>query len=172
VQRILPASSWGYGDLIGRRGKRIRFVVNHVAVGNNSLYGWFVQSGLSTHYWVSKKGVIEQYVPDAQAAYGQGIVSAGSDFPPEYPGNGPDYNRMCLSIEREGYPTEEVPPAQWAAIITLNRWLAFTYQVPVDDDHIVGHYRTDSRNRAGCPSTPSMGAPLYLSRIVDAMRAA
>lgn len=160
---MLP--SWGYGRL-DRGGYQIRFIVNHVAVGNNSLYGWFYGKELSTHYWVSKTGVIEQYVPDTGAAYGQGIVSAGSQFPPEYPGNGPDYNKMALSIEREGFPTEEPTAIQWQRIVELNRYLAYRWSVPVDGDHIVGHYRTDHVTRAGCPSTPSLTAPAYMAELI------
>lgn len=145
-------------------------------MGNGSLYGWFLGSpnnpntgSLSTHYWVAKSGVIEQYVPDTGAAYGQGTVSAGSDFPPEYPGSGPAYNQMALSIEREGYPTEEATALQWMSIVALNKWLAFTYKVPVDGDHIVGHYRSDARSRAGCPSTPRYNATVYMAKLVAAV---
>lgn len=177
VQRLLPGphnsqgvvSSWGYGRL-DRAGHAIRFIVNHVAVGNNSLYNWFYGQELSTHYWVSKTGLIEQYVPNIGAAYGQGIVTAGSQFPPEYPGNGPAYNQMALSIEREGYPTEEPTTAQWDAIVRLNRYLATTYQVPVDTDHIVGHYRTDHISREHCPSSPSLNASAYMTKLVEAIK--
>lgn len=110
-------------------------------------------------------------MPDTGAAYGQGIVSAGSDFPPEYPGNGPAYNQMALSIEREGYPYEEATDAQWSAIVGLNRWLARTHGVPVDADHIVGHYRSDHISRSGCPSTPSLTAAAYMTRLVAAVGA-
>ena len=172
MPRLLPLSCWGYGRT-DRGGRQVRFIVNHVAVGNGSLYGWFLSQGsLSTHYWISRTGVIEQYVPDTGAAYGQGIVSAGSDFPPEYPGDGPDYNRMALSIEREGYPTDEPTAVQWAAIVALNRWLAYAHNVPVDGDHIVGHYRSDHINRGGCPSSPAYGAAAYLARLVQDVRAA
>lgn len=178
VQRILPQVNWGYGRS-DRGGYQIRFIVNHVAVGNGSLYGWFLNSPnnpktgpLSTHYWISKTGVIEQYVPDSGAAYGQGITSAGSNFPPEYPGNGEDYNKMCLSAEREGYPYEEPTAPQWASIVALNRWLAFTYSVPVDGDHIVAHARTDHIDRANCPSSPSLPTAAYMAKLVAAVKGA
>lgn len=105
-------------------------------------------------------------MPDGGAAYGQGIVTAGSAFPPGYPGDGPTYNQMCLSIEREGYPSEEPTPIQWQRIVELNRWLAHEYGVSVDTDHIVGHYRTDHISRANCPSTPTLSAPAYMSKLV------
>jgi N-acetyl-anhydromuramyl-L-alanine amidase AmpD len=149
-----------------------------VAVGYGSLYGWFLRSPanpktgpLSTHYWVGQDGTIEQYVPDTGASYGQGVTSAGSAFPPEYPGSGVAYNQMALSIEREGYPTEEATPIQWQRIVELNRWLAHTYHVPMDGDHIVGHYRTDRSSRSGCPSTPSLTAAAYMAKLVDALLA-
>ena len=165
-QRLLPESQVNYGSTVPRLGRRIRFIVNHVAVGNGSLYGWFKTSGLSTQYWVSKAGVTEQYVEDHLAAYGQGIVSEGSDFPPEYPGRGDLYNCMALSIEREGYQYEEPPPAQWAALVALNRWLAWRHSVPVDRDHIVGHYRSDWRNRAQCPH---VSAEAYMQRLIESV---
>ncbi len=149
----------------------MRYLVNHVAVGNGSLYGWFSSQQLSTHFWVGKDGTIEQYVPLDQAAYGQGAVSAGSDFPAGYPGNGPDYNRMAISAEREGYPSEEPTAAQWAAIVHLNAWLAQEYALPLDGDHIVGHYRSDHANRSHCPTTPTLNGPQYMARLIAAVAA-
>ena len=105
-------------------------------------------------------------MPDSGAAYGQGIVSAGSDFPPEYPGDGPTYNQMSLSIEREGYPSEEPTPIQWQRIVELNRYLAHVHQVPLDGDHIVGHYRSDHVARGRCPSTPTLSAAAYMAELV------
>jgi hypothetical protein len=135
-----------------------------------------VQSGLSTHFWVAQDGTIEQYVPLSAAAYGQGIVTAGSDFPAGYPGDGPNYNRMAVSIEREGKAyqdgdADEPSDAQWASIVALNRWLAFTHGLPLDSDHIVGHYRSDHLGRARCPSSRSMDAPTYMSRLLQSLKA-
>jgi N-acetyl-anhydromuramyl-L-alanine amidase AmpD len=169
IKRILPQSSWGYGRT-DREGLPIRFIVNHVAEGNGSLYGYFASKQLSTHYWVSKSGVIEQYVPDTGAAYAQGAVTSGSAFPPEYPGYGPAYNQMALSIEREGFITEEPTAIQWQRIVELNRWLAYLWNVPVDTDHIVAHARTDHINRANCPSSPSLSAAAYMNRLVSEVR--
>lgn len=157
-----------YGSQVPRLGWPIRFLVNHVAEGPNSLYGWFLQSGLSTNYWVSKRGAIEQYVIDERAAYGQGNVSAGSDFPLEYPGRGDWYNCMSISIEREGFHTEGATAEQWAAIVALNRWLAYLHEIPVDRQHIVGHYRSDWKNRARCPH---LNPEPYMARLIDAVRA-
>lgn len=142
-----------------------------MAEGNNSLYGWFASQELSTHYWVAKDGRIEQYVPDTGAAYGQGIVSSGSDFPAGYPGSGQVYNQMALSIEREGYHYEEPTPAQWRSIVALNRWLAYAHAIPVDDQHIVGHYRTDHVSRINCPSSPSMPHATYMARLIQEVQA-
>lgn len=158
---ILPGRCYG-----SRGGNPVRFIVNHVAVGNGSLFGWFTQSGLSTHYWVGKNGDIEQYVPLSMAAWGQGLVTPGSDFPPEYPGDGYTYNQMAVCIEREGYPNEVPTLAQWHGIVALNRWLATRYSLPVDRDHIVGHYRSDYRNRAECPSA---NAEAYMERLIAAV---
>lgn len=179
MERLLPRSAYGYGqfDRAGNpyRSGPVRFVVNHVIAGPTgraaSLYGWFVQSGLSTHFYVRRDGLIEQYVPLLAAAYGQGVTSAGSDFPAGYPGSGSAYNNQALSIEREGQPWEEPTPIQWARLVALNRWLADgadgTYPpIPLDGDHIVGHYRTDWRNRASCPH---VDGPRYMARLLKAM---
>jgi hypothetical protein len=175
VEKILPDSCWGYDD-DARHGMAVQFIVNHIAEGYGSLFGWFLQSGLSTHFWVGQDGTIEQYVPLEAAAYGQGIVSAGSDFPAGYPGNGPDYNRMAVSIEREGKAfgdadADEPSDAQWSSIVALNGWLAYTYALPLDDQHIVGHYRSDHVNRSRCPSSRSMDAPAYMSRLLESLKA-
>lgn len=151
-----------------RLGRPIRFIVHHVAVGNGSLYGWFKTSGLSTHYWVAKDGTIEQYVLDELAAYGQGIVSAGSDFPTEYPGRGDLYNCMALSIEREGFPDVPPPERQWVSMLALDRWLIAQYRIPVDRQHLVGHYRSDWRTRANCPR---VAPEPYMQSIIAALAA-
>src|SRR5215469_174851 len=90
-------------------------IVVHVQEGNGSLYGWFnnPSSDASSHYWVAKSGVIEQYVDTKLQAWAQ---SAG--------------NADYLSVETEGYVTEAFTSAQSASLKELLQWASTTFKFP------------------------------------------
>lgn len=79
----------------------------HVAQGNSSLYGWFSNSRaqVSSHFWASKTGVIEQYVDCADKAWAE---AAG--------------NSQYVSVETEGYNTEFLTDAQLNAVSRIYAW--------------------------------------------------
>lgn len=70
----------------------------HVQAGNNSPFGWFnnASSQASSDFWVSKTGVIEQY------------VNTGTDYAWAQAAGNPYY----ASVETEGHPNEPLTPAQ------------------------------------------------------------
>jgi hypothetical protein len=90
-------------------------LVLHVQEGNNSLAGWFnnPDAGASSTFWVSKTGVLEQYVDADLDAWAQG---SGNDT----------YN----SVETEGYVAEPLTAAQEAMLASLYQWGAETYGWP------------------------------------------
>lgn len=92
----------------------------HVQAGNGSLYGFFNSSGrASSHFWVSKKGAVEQYVDTK--------LRAEADL---------DGNDATISIETEGgtgstADTDQWTDAQVEAIIDLVAWITDTHNIPV-----------------------------------------
>ena len=98
----------------GRMGAHLGLVL-HVQAGNGGLSGWFNNptSRASSTWWVSKTGVLEQYVDADLCAWAQGT------------GNG-EYN----SVETEGYPTEALTAAAEATLARLYAWGATVYRWP------------------------------------------
>lgn len=86
----------------------------HTQAGNGSLYGYFNRSGAaSSHFWVSKGGLVEQYVDTA--------LRAEADL---------DGNATTISVETEGV-SEPWTPAQVSAIIALVSWALDTHGIPL-----------------------------------------
>jgi hypothetical protein len=93
-----------------------RAIILHSAAGRGSLYNFFkTSSSLESHFWVSERGVVEQYIDTERRA---------------------DANRnangFAISIETESSPqaTEPWTSAQVNAIIALCSWLCSTHQIP------------------------------------------
>lgn len=84
-----------------------RGLIPHVQEGNGSLYGWFNNpaSEVSAHLWLSKSGEFEQYVPFDRRAWAQ---AAGNPY--------------WISVECEGYATEDYTPIQIVRLGELFAW--------------------------------------------------
>jgi hypothetical protein len=109
---VCPFAAWKpVGNHGGPMSQQLGLVL-HVQEGNNSLAGWFNNpvSEASSTYWVSKSGVLEQYVDANVCAWAQG-----------------DGNTTYQSVESEGYHTEALTPAQVATLGRLYDWGAGTY---------------------------------------------
>jgi hypothetical protein len=85
-------------------------LVVHVQVGTGSLHEWFntPTSEVSAHFWVSKTGVLEQYVLVGRVAWAE---MAGNDY--------------YISVETEGLPTEPLMDAQ---VVTLARLIVWGHE--------------------------------------------
>jgi len=128
-------------------------IVNHIMQG--TLLGtdaWFANpdSEVSSHFGVGKNGETHQYVDLIYPAWANGGV-----FKPDWPllikNSNPNY--YTVSIEHEGYSSEVMPEAQYQATLKLHKWLIDFFDIPIDRDHIIGHYRIDSVNKANCPGS-------------------
>ena len=88
----------------------------HVQVGDGSPYGWFANpnNGACSHWWVSKTGVVEQYLDAGAKSWAQ---AAG--------------NATYHSVETEGYPTDPLTPQQINALAGLYRWGHDTFGWPL-----------------------------------------
>lgn len=134
-------------------------IVDHIMSG--TLAGtdsWFAnpESKASSHFGVGKNGEIHQYVSLNNPAWANGAVN-NSDWPlliPKIDDSGyvnPNY--YTVSIEHEGESGDVMPEEQYQATLDLHQWLIGLLGIPVDCDHIIGHYRIDSVNKSNCPGS-------------------
>jgi N-acetylmuramoyl-L-alanine amidase len=137
---------------VGRNGYKPEIITIHIMAG--SLAGtdsWFASptSQVSSHYGVGLKGEVHQYVKDEDQAWTQGYVN-NPTFKLYKPGVNP--NAYCLSIEHEGFDLSNGTEAQLNASAELIRTLAARHNIPIDRDHIIGHYEIDKTRKPNCPS--------------------
>lgn len=135
----------------GRSGQRIIAIVDHITAGlMPGCLSWMQNPKAkgASHYLVTRKGEIYQLVKDSDAAWGNGEVHKPS-WPYLIAGVNP--NSYTVSIEHEGVPTEPLTEPQYQASLWLHKQLIAKYAIPIDRDHIIGHYRIDSVNRPNCP---------------------
>jgi hypothetical protein len=117
-------------------------LVIHVQEGMNSLAGFFANTAnqVSSTFWVSRAGSIEQYVDTDDAAWTQ---MAG--------------NFAYCAIEVEGYATAAMTDPQVTACARLFAWFAKLYGIPVQTcDHGGRGLTTHAHYPSGEPD-PSWG---------------
>jgi len=134
----------------GRGGHLIIAIINHITAGKYpGCLSWMQNpaSKASCHYLILKDGRILQLVKDEDTAWHAGAVNKPSWK--YYDGTNP--NRYTLGIEHEGYPEEGLTEKQYQSTLWLHQQLVEKWGIPVDSDHIIGHYRIDSVNRSNCP---------------------
>lgn len=127
-------------------------VVIHIMAG--SLIGtdsWFAttDSQVSAHYGIGLKGEIHQYVNEKNRAWHAGRVS-GPTFKLYKPGVNP--NDYTIGIEHEGQDLSKNPQAQIQASADLVKAICTRWNIPIDRDHIIGHYQVFDR-KPNCPGT-------------------
>jgi len=142
------AASPNYGK--GRNGKKIIAIVNHITAGTfPGCLSWMrnPQAKASAHYLVTRQGKIYQMVRDEDTSWHAGAVNKPSW--PLYDGSNP--NRYTIGIEHEALPGERLTEMQYQATLWLHKQLIAKHGIPIDEGHIIGHYRIDSVNRPNCP---------------------
>lgn len=83
---------------------------------------------------------------DEDTSWHAGIVNR-----PNWPlYNGTNPNQYTIGIEHEGLDGA-LTKAQYQASLWLHQQLIKRHGIPVDRDHIIGHYRINSVNKANCP---------------------
>jgi len=137
----------------GRAGYKPEAIVIHIMAG--TLVGtdsWFntPSSQVSAHYGIGKNGEVHQYVKDADRAWHAGRVqNPTAKLVIARPGVNP--NNYTIGIEHEGGPTDAWTPEMKQASAALIRELCATHGIPVDREHIFGHYEVFS-GKPDCPA--------------------
>lgn len=134
----------------GRRGHEVNAIVNHITAGNfpgclETLCN--PNRKASSTYLVTRTGIIYLLVKEENTAWGNGIVKK-PNWSLLNPKINPNYH--TISIEHEGFDgtlTEE----QYQATLQLHHDIISRYNLPIDEEHIIGHYRINSIDKASCP---------------------
>lgn len=148
----------------GRQGYSIIAIVNHITDGlMPGTLNWMLstESKVSAHYLVTKTGRIIQMAADEDTAYAVGNVN----HPTWSLYNGSNPNNYTLSIEHEALSGEGLTEAQYQSTLALHWQLVSKWQIPVDRNHIIGHYVLDSINRLNDP-----GANFPWERLMSDLR--
>lgn len=135
----------------GRKGYRPEAVVIHIMEG--TLAGtdsWFASpaSQVSAHYGIGKNGEVHQYVREADTAWHAGRVDAPvwtlikSNVNP---------NLYTIGIEHEGKHDDTWTDALKEASATLISAACERWHIPIDRNHVIGHYEIDSK-KPNCPA--------------------
>jgi len=143
---------WTPNFAVGRKSMKPEIIVIHVMDGTlKGTDSWFANSDsqVSSHYGVGLTGEIHQYVNDEDTAWTNGQVSSPS-FKLYKPGINP--NLYTISIEHEGHDLSKAPESQLSASASLIRSIALMHNIPIDRDHIIGHYQIKA-TKPNCPST-------------------
>jgi len=134
----------------GRRGRKIIAIVNHITAGlMPGTLSWLRNPAAraSAHYLVTKAGVVYQLVKDEDTAWHAGIVNKPGWL--LYDNSNPNY--YTLGIEHEARAGESLTETQYQATLELHRMLVKKHSIPLDLNHIIGHYLLDSVNRKNDP---------------------
>ena len=107
---------------------------------------WFAQyhpaQAGSTTYFVSFTGDVYQILPESWGAIANGLDGKPR---PAWAGPSGSLNWLSLSVEIEGYAnsigsTLRVGSPQWQALVRLIKHRCAAWRIPLDRQHVVGHY--------------------------------
>ncbi|MDO8469566.1 MAG: peptidoglycan recognition family protein [bacterium] len=135
----------------GRKGYRPEGVVIHIMdgtlVGTDS---WFANpaSLVSSHYGIGRTGEVHQYVKEEDTAWHAGRVDAAV-WKLIKPNINP--NLYTVGIEHEGKPDDIWTDAMKQSSAELIREICQRWQIPIDRNHIVGHFEIFSK-KPNCPA--------------------
>lgn len=149
---------------VGRAGLLPTLITIHIAEGSKqSVISWFRNpaSGVSSHFLIGKDGGIVQFVSTKDAAFGNGIIDNPVSQLILERGN-KSANDMSISIEHEGYATQDLTPAQYASSIKLVRFLSQKWGIPLDSTHVIRHREINGGK--SCPGLANVETILQNAR--------
>src|SRR3990167_5403090 len=159
TKKIIPKEHYEEG-----RGRfRPEIVVLHIGEGlQNQIFLEFLNTEKSSHYCVSIEGLTWQYVEEKDTAFTQGIVDRPtSKIVLEHKGVNP--NLFAISIEHEGYATEDITPAQYQVTSDLVREICERWLIPIDREHIIRH--REIRASKTCPGKLDVDKIVLMSQM-------
>lgn len=154
----------------GRKGWKPDIIVCHITDGNfEGAVSWLCNSAskASAHFVVSRKGEITQLVDLKNTGWANGTATNASDK--RYYGKSTlksvrdrktNANYYTVSIETEGFSTTTkgaLTDIQKIAIIELIKHIRleikkiYGIDIPIDRQHIVGHYEITPITKPNCP---------------------
>lgn len=155
---------------MSRRGWKPDMIVNHITEGSYAgAVSWLCnpKSGASAHFVISRKGEITQLVDIREAAWANGTSTDPNKN--NYYGKSSlklvrdrktNANYYTISIEHEGFYKDgygALTPEQLEATIWLHKYIIdevkkiYGIDIPIDREHIVGHYQIDPIRKPNCP---------------------
>jgi len=156
MQNIIQKSCPNFraGRVSGSTTYKPELVVIHIMDGSLSgTDSWFNNpaSQVSAHYGIGKTGEVHQYVKEADQAWHAGVVSKPSFK--LYKGTAINPNLYTIGIEHEGKPLENDvwPAAMKNASAQLIADICTRWNIPIDRDHIIGHYQIRD-TKPNCPA--------------------
>ena len=144
----------------GRFGRKPVAIVEHTMQGTlDETFPIFNHEStpaydLSAHYGVGRDGRIVSFVAEEDTAWANGVVQdpdTGIAWLREAVEKGENLNTLTVSIEYEGYGDEGLTEEQYAAALWLHQQICQRWAIAYDADHIIGHNRIDSHERADSP---------------------
>lgn len=172
------------GDMVPNFGTRIRAgkkyppvaIVNHISTGTmGSMDNWFRNPAAqaSSHFGISREGVIHQYVRLEHAAWTQGLTTEGIPLAPHslIRGMGVNPNLYCISKEHEGYAGNggngELTDPQFWASVWLDKYIQqevereWGHHIVFGPEFVLGHFQIDPIRKPFCPGPAFPWARIY-----------
>ena len=152
-------------NYMSRCGWKPDMIVNHVAEGSFAgTVSWCSNpnSGVSCHFVSGENGEIDNLVDLDKAAWCNGTSTAsGAKYDYRRATNrlvrerATNANYYTISIEHAGFSYKDrcggLTEAQYNAVLQLHKELISKYDIPVDREHIVGHYEIAPKEKPNCP---------------------
>jgi len=136
----------------GRAGYKPEAIVIHIMEGTlQGTDAWFssISSQVSSHYGIGKRGEIHQYVQEDAVAWHAGRVAVPSW---KLLKEAVNPNIYTIGIEHEGYAGEVWTQEMKNSSADLIADICKRWNIPVDREHIIGHYEINSLYKLNCPS--------------------
>ncbi|SHI63510.1 N-acetylmuramoyl-L-alanine amidase [Lutispora thermophila] len=168
----------------GRNGWKPDMIVNHITEGSfEGSVSWLCnpKSQASAHFVVAKDGRIVQLVELKDSAWANGTSTdisknnhCSKSTLEKVRFRKTNANYYTISIEHEGFSGQgqgRLTDIQLEATIWLHRYIInevkriYGIEIPLDRDHIVGHYQIDPIRKPNCP-----GQNFQFQEIIKALR--
>lgn len=137
---------------VGRaNGSKPELIVIHIMDGTlKGTDSWFADktSNVSSHYGIGQTGEVHQYVEEKDTAYHAGVVENPSF---KLYKNGINPNLYTIGIEHEGNATSTWSEKMKISSAELIQDICGRWNIPIDRDHIIGHYQIRS-SKPNCPA--------------------